>query len=116
MKVTIRTVEGDALVHEASGGRLELKLREGDPEFPASFWLDQIVSLEVSEHPEPIVQGSPAAESEWVTPSRGEAIYGAATFAKLRELGDTDPRLAEPSDVRYRVPVEPKRSKTKGAR
>jgi hypothetical protein len=110
MKIRIVTRGGEAFEYDADDqgvGFLEFQVRGQDPEFPAKHWLSDLVSLEVSEHPEPITQTAPEQEAEWIRPPRGEVIFGADTFAKLRELPDYDPRLDEPSDFRYRRVVEP---------
>jgi hypothetical protein len=108
MKVTVHTREDGVVEHDVTDGTIELRLRDGDPEFPARYHVYDVVSIEVEGHPEPITQTAPEQEAEWVTPSRGELAFGAATLEKLRELPDYDPRLDEPSGHRYRRVVEPK--------
>jgi hypothetical protein len=74
MKVSLLTTDGDKLTFEhVVGGRLELHLRDGNPEQPTAFTLDQLRALEVSGHPQPAVYEPP--------PPNIEAAFDVSSYA-----------------------------------
>ena len=77
MKLRVVTREGERLDFELDPDqpaiRLEFRVFGLDPEFPMSFWLSDLQSLEVSEHPEPITQ-APAAQYKEV--EIDNSVYG----------------------------------------
>jgi hypothetical protein len=96
------------------------EFRSGDSptarEFPTRHHLEDLLEIEVSGHPERIVQGGEPVEYETVIVSRGEHFYGAANVEAMRPL---DHRIDE-EQYRYRrvkpePPKEPAKKKAAGA-
>jgi hypothetical protein len=108
MKVRLVTRDGEERTLDVDDRRADVRLefptRDGDPEFPVAVWLSELASLEVSEHPAPIVQSVEPLELERVTVSKAEAAGGRGGAPALLEL---DPRFAEPAYT-YKRPKQPK--------
>lgn len=121
MKLRVLTTAGDELDYEISDdavGLLEFPVRGQDPELPARHWLSDLLSIEVSEHPVPMVQtfGEPPAEVEF-----DESIYaadgqrvGKQKLVKRRVPPALLPKgLREPFPGSPRAPRLPKKTKRK---
>lgn len=109
MRVVIHTREHGPLEFDAVGGMVELKLREGDPEFPSRHYLDDVERIEVSEHPPPIVQG-PAEQPRYKEVEIDNSVYG---FVEGKRVRVGKPRTFTTLALDTKKPKAPKRKPPK---
>ncbi len=103
----MHTLSGDEHVYDLAdrAAYVEFHVRDGDPDLPARHWLSDIVSLEVSEHQQPIAPTPAAAYKEVEIDN---SVYGWANGEKVR--------VGKPRTFTARVLDKPKPARKKAAK